>query len=69
MRTATVGYTKNNGDFAIIAALNNNDGHLSDEDFKTLVDNIATFYGWQFKPLEVLERQDTPDYITIDEEY
>lgn len=68
MKTASLGYTKDNGDFAIIATLNNTENHLSDTDFKTLVNNIATFYGWQFEPLEVLERQDAPDYITIDEE-
>ena len=37
MKTVTIGYTRDDGDFAVLATLNNNDGGMPDEQFSELV--------------------------------
>ena len=67
MKTVTIGYTRDDGDFAVIATLNNNDGHMSDADFNdlrfALTMSIATYADIQ---LQMLERQDAPDYVSLE---
>jgi hypothetical protein len=66
MKTVTIGHTKENGDFAVLATLNNNGGYMSERDFNelrtALVLTMANYTGLQ---LAMLERQDTPDCVDI----
>jgi hypothetical protein len=69
MTTYTIGYHREDGDFAILATLNNNDGGMGNSTFADLVERtrfqIANFM--QPTPIVSIERQDAPDYITIEE--
>lgn len=66
MKTVSIGTMRDDGDFAILATLNNNDEHMSEKDFaeltQALVLTIANYTGEQ---IQVLERQDVPDYISL----
>lgn len=64
MKTVSIGFYREDGDFAILATLNNNDAHLADSIFKEIVQDLtATLAHASMRRLSVLERQDTPDYI------
>jgi hypothetical protein len=69
MTTYTIGYHREDGDFAILATLNNNDGHMGHNTFADLVERtrfqIANFM--QPTPIVSIERQDAPDYIDLGE--
>lgn len=64
MNTATIGFLREDGDFAILATLNNNDEHMSPEQFqaiaRTLCEQLAAATG---NAIQALHRQDAPDYI------
>ena len=66
MKTVSIGYHREDGDFAVLATLNNNDGHMDDEDFEYVVGKV--FHQIELRTnglhLETLERQDAPDYVT-----
>lgn len=66
MKTVSIGTMRDDGDFAILATLNNNDEHMSEKDFaeltQALVLTIANYTGEQ---IQVLERQDVPDYVSL----
>lgn len=67
MKTVSIGFTREDGDFAVLATLNNNDSHLNDSDFNALVGEVAsTLCRKLVCEVQVLERQDTPDYIQLD---
>jgi len=69
MKTVSVGMTREDGDFAILATFNNNDNHLSDHDFMELVGKVAsTLCRMLVCEVQVIERQDTPDYVTLEGE-
>jgi hypothetical protein len=59
---------RDDGDLALVATLNNLDEHMSDESFNVLVDGVKNYIGLMTKRNDVLvlEREDAPDYITID---
>ena len=68
-KTVSIGYYREDGDFAILATLNNNDGLLSDQRFKQLIELVESEYVeklYYTHDIMVLERQDTPDYIEVD---
>jgi hypothetical protein len=69
MTTYTIGYHRDDGDFAILVTLNNNDGHMGHSTFADLVERtraqIASFM--QPTPIVSIERQDAPDYIDLGE--
>jgi hypothetical protein len=66
MKTVSIGIMREDGDFAVLATLNNNDEHLSVDVFKTLVEGVRTYMEAMSKQtVIVLERQDTPDYVEI----
>lgn len=68
MKTVTIGHKKENGDFAVLATLNNNDGYMSDKSFDELrIALLLTLANYTGLSLTALERQDTPDYVEIDE--
>lgn len=69
-RTVSIGFMREDGDFAILATLNNKDDHLSDEDFGELVSHVAsTLCRKLMCEVQVLEREDVPDYVNLDESY
>ena len=69
MKTVSIGYYREDNDFAILSTLNNNDGLLSDQRFKQLIELVESEYVeklYYTHDIMVLERQDTPDYVEID---
>lgn len=69
-RTVSIGFMREDGDFAILATLNNEDKHLSHEDFNELVAYVAsTLCRKLVCQIEVIEREDTPSYVNLDESY
>lgn len=68
-RSVTIGFKRYDGDFAILATLNNKDEHVSDEHFDKLVWMVREFYNVRLiECIQVLEREDTPDYVSTDPE-
>lgn len=68
MKTVSIGYHREDGDFAVLATLNNNDGHIPDEKFGELVGEVASKLCRQLVcEMVVLERQDTPDYVEVEQ--
>jgi hypothetical protein len=68
MKTVSIGFMRDDGDLALVATLNNLDEHMSEENFSVLVDGVKTYIGLMAKRNDVLvlEREDAPDYITLD---
>ena len=68
MKTVSIGYYRDSdGDFAILATLNNKDEDMADKAFKMLVD--ALVYGFHKCPSEniiALEREDATDYVNLE---
>lgn len=68
MKTVSIGYHCACNDFAVLATLNNNHGHLTVEDFEGLVGYVASTLCRQLvREVIVLERQDTPDYVEVEQ--
>ena len=69
--TVSIGYYCEDGDFAVLATLNNNDGIYTPETFNKLIKNIFNeLYvecDMRYPDLIVLERQDAPDCVQIDD--
>lgn len=65
METVSIGYFRKDGDFAILATLNNNDGHI--KHFEFLVADIKGMIS-DCAGIEcvAIERQDVPDYANIE---
>lgn len=68
--TVSIGYYREDGDFAVVVTLNNNDGIYTPEAFNRLVQYLIIILKMEqeiYHPdLIVLNRQDTPDYVQID---
>ena len=69
MKTVSIGFMRDDGDLALVATLNNLDEHMSDEHFNVLVDGVKTYIALMTKRNDVLvlEREDAPDYVTLEE--
>lgn len=68
MTTASLGIMREDGDFAILATFNNNDCNLSDKAFEELVHDTCNWLNSRITDVvQVLERQDAPDYVCVDE--
>jgi hypothetical protein len=67
MKTVSIGFFREDGDFSILATLNNNDGYLTEDAFSAMVE-VTRLALQQFAEvdMEALERQDTPDYVTVE---
>ena len=66
MKTVSIGFQREDGDFAVLATLNNNDSHLSDEMFGQLVRELTqTLALYTEQPMTALNREDAPDYIQL----
>jgi hypothetical protein len=65
--TESIGYYRDDGDFAILATINNNDEHLNPSEFEVLCvfvhEYLKTHTG---EDIVRLERQDTPDYVDVE---
>ena len=73
LSTAAIGFHRDDGDFQLLATLNNNDELLAPDQFADIVqffrDQLQTALSAQGEhTLVVLERQDAPDYVTLDED-
>jgi hypothetical protein len=67
MKTVSIGILRNNGDFSILATLNNNDEFIGQDLFAHLVNTICeTLTGETGELVEAIERQDAPDYVAIE---
>ena len=64
MNTVSIGYFRDDGDFALLATLNNNDGDI--KHFELLVSDIKGMIS-DCSSIEciALEREDAPDYVTM----
>ena len=69
--TVSIGYYREDGDFAVLATLNNNDCIYTPEAFNKLAKGLfAELYmecNIRYPDLVILERQDAPDYVQIDD--
>ena len=66
MKTVSIGFMREDGDLALVATLNNLDEHMNDVDFDVLVNGVSTYFQNITKQeVIVLEREDAPDYVTI----
>lgn len=64
MKTATLGFTREDGDIQVFGTLNNNDGLVSDAVFDAIVTLTRHTLELSGYKIEVFERQDAPDYVT-----
>jgi hypothetical protein len=65
MKTVSIGFQREDGDFAVLATLNNNDGDMTDQAFESLVHDMHASFARFNAYVVVLERQDAPDYVSI----
>ena len=68
MQTVSIGFTREDGDFAVLATLNNNDEYLTPSAFAAMCEVVrSTFELLVETDIQVIERQDAPDYVSIEE--
>jgi len=66
MKTVSIGFTRDDGDFALFATLNNLDEYFNSYDFKELVHAVASeLQVATNRKVEILEREDAPSYVTL----
>jgi hypothetical protein len=66
MKTASIGFMREDGDLTLVATLNNLDGHMTDSAFKILLDGVKAYIELMAKQaVVVLEREDAPDYVEL----
>ena len=71
MTTYSIGFMRDDGDFQLVATLNNNDGLYSDDVFAgiavTLCDTLRKCtLSNDGREFVALERQDAPDYVELE---
>ena len=72
MKTISIGYERDDGDFAILATLNNNDELMPQAEFEQFAFEIKERFQLalrdeqgDIRTIEMRERQDTPDYVEL----
>ncbi len=66
MKTVSIGFMREDGDLGLFATLNNLDEYMNQDEFMKLVDSVASELRKTTKQEAiVLEREDAPDYVTI----
>jgi len=66
MKTVSIGFMRDDGDFALFATLNNLDEHMKQDEFKKLVGSVASeLCRATRREVQVLEREDAPDYVEL----
>lgn len=75
MKTVSIGYIRDDDEFRILATLNNIDDELSTDLFADAIRAVRDLLQTRLHTddgtaptLIVLERQDTPDYVVLDDE-
>lgn len=69
MKTVSIGFTRDDGDFSLFATLNNLDDYFSSYDFKELVHAVASeLQAATQMQVQILEREDAPSYVVLDDE-
>lgn len=69
MKTVSIGFTRDDGDFSLFATFNNLDGYFNDYDFKELIHSVASeLHEVTQMKVEILEREDAPSYVVLDDE-
>jgi hypothetical protein len=67
-QTVSIGYEREDGDFHIVATLNNNEEIAEEADWDFAIAAIvSTLKKVSGLSLAVLERQDAPDFVNLDE--
>jgi len=67
-QTVSIGYEREDGDFHIIATLNNNEEMAEEADWHCAIAAIvSTLQKVTGMNLAVLEREDAPDFVNLDE--
>ena len=62
----SLGYMRDDGDFQLLATLNNNDGDIGTHNFQTLAEHLRDMLEARTgEAIMLLERQDAPDYVDI----
>ncbi len=73
MKTVSIGFMRDDGDFQLLATLNNNDETLHEDAIAWLAIELreslqkALTDDYRHELVEVVERQDAPDYVVLDE--
>lgn len=69
-KTYTIGVPRDDGDFAVLATLNNLDEHLDAATFDQMRDALVAAFNENLGGDDVvaLEREDAPDYVTIEDD-
>jgi hypothetical protein len=63
----SIGIERDDGDFHILATLNNMDELVSTEDFEGLLKSTVEFLQKATdEPILALQRQDAPDYVNLE---
>jgi len=63
----SIGIMRDDGDFEILATLNNHNEQLSAENFNNLIGYLRNYYNEKITDcVQVLERQDAPAIINTD---
>jgi hypothetical protein len=58
---------REDGDFQVLATLNNNDGLIGSDLLQFIIDNLCeTLTGETGDLVEAIERQDAPDYVNLE---
>ena len=66
MKTVSIGFNRDDGDFALFATLNNLDEYFNSYDFKELIHAVASeLQEATNMKVEILEREDAPSYLTL----
>lgn len=67
MNSVSIGYLREDGDFAILATLNNNDGYLLSNEFSALIKLTIALFSNKIENIDIvaLPREDAPDYVIV----
>ncbi len=69
MKYATIGFVRDDGDFEVLAALNNGSDAISDEVFTALTMHLVSILRTETEDdtIHAMYRQDIPDVVQLDE--
>lgn len=67
-KTYSMGFVREDGDFQIIATLNNNDELIFEDNFEIIKSNLLMDLNQRYSgEIICVSRQDTPDYVSLEE--
>lgn len=66
MKTVSIGFQREDGDFQVLATLNNKDELMSEAMFNELVGTVASSMCRELVcEIQIMEREDAPDYVEL----